>query len=164
MGIIMLEGNLKFNITLDPSVWIFDDRKVDLTTYFIEDEKTDNNNQIDARLTSRAWERETSGVISPPINKSVKHFEKERALTGSFGIPFKPFLINSEPHEDASKIIIETSSKETYVIPLAEAEKGILGFSKNGKPLAEDGPVHFYYGDGSNQEHPIKHVRKLIVK
>ena len=32
----------------------------------------------------------------------------------------------------------------------------ILCFSNNGKPLKEDGPVHVYFGDGSNKQNPIK--------
>ena len=33
-NIILLSGKVKYSITLDPTVWIFDDRKVDLSTYF----------------------------------------------------------------------------------------------------------------------------------
>lgn len=32
--IIVLTGKVKFTITLDPGVWIFDDRKVDMDAYF----------------------------------------------------------------------------------------------------------------------------------
>ena len=32
--IVHIKGKVKFPITLDPSVWIFDDRKFDLDTYF----------------------------------------------------------------------------------------------------------------------------------
>ena len=35
-NIILVNGKVKFSITLDPSVWIFDDRKLDLTTFFDE--------------------------------------------------------------------------------------------------------------------------------
>ncbi|KPD01293.1 hypothetical protein LR69_00450 [Geobacillus sp. BCO2] len=34
--IIVLTGKVKFRITLDPGVWIFDDRKVDMDAYFSE--------------------------------------------------------------------------------------------------------------------------------
>lgn len=33
-NIIQIKGSVKYSITLDPSVWIFDDRKIDLNTYF----------------------------------------------------------------------------------------------------------------------------------
>jgi hypothetical protein len=40
----------------------------------------------------------------------------------------------------------------------------ILGFSKNGKPITVDGPVHIYFGDGTNQQEPIKNIKQFIVK
>jgi hypothetical protein len=48
-------------------------------------------------------------------------------------------------------------------IPLEEAYNLIFGFSINGKPLTQDGPVHIYYGDGSNKNTPIKNVNGLRV-
>ena len=35
-NIILVNGKVKFSITLDPSVWIFDERKLELTTFFDE--------------------------------------------------------------------------------------------------------------------------------
>ena len=32
--IIPIKGAVKFNLTLDPTVWIFDDRRIDLKTFF----------------------------------------------------------------------------------------------------------------------------------
>jgi hypothetical protein len=40
----------------------------------------------------------------------------------------------------------------------------IFSFSKNGRPLKETGPVHVYYGNGSNQDAPLTSVHKIIVK
>ena len=37
-------------------------------------------------------------------------------------------------------------------LPLETVKNAILGFSKEGKPLKEDGPVHLYFNDGSNQQ------------
>ncbi len=37
----------------------------------------------------------------------------------------------------------------TITLPLETVNKAILGFSKEGKPLKEDGPVHLYFNDGS---------------
>ena len=34
--IIPVIGKVKYSITLDPSVWIFDERKLELTTFFDE--------------------------------------------------------------------------------------------------------------------------------
>jgi hypothetical protein len=51
-----------------------------------------------------------------------------------------------------------------YQYPLETAYNLILGFSNNGKPLKEDGPIHIYFGDGSNQQSPIKNVKSFIIK
>lgn len=40
--IIQIKGNVKFPITLDPGVWIFDDRRIDLNTYFDQGRKEEN--------------------------------------------------------------------------------------------------------------------------
>mgnify|MGYP001051368502 CR=1 FL=1 len=46
MSIVTITGNVKYPITLDPSVWIFDDRKFDLDQFFsdfreVKDEEDD---------------------------------------------------------------------------------------------------------------------------
>ena len=163
-NIIIINGNVKYPITLDPGVWIFDDRRIDLHTYF----ETDNN-QIDELETytksiSKHWDREiTEGAIFPPTLKTEKKFEKEKLLTGTFGIQIKPFLRNAEPSEGAESFIIVTLDGEVC-IPLQQAEELILGFSHNGKPLKEDGPVHVYYGDGRNKENPIKSIKAFRIE
>ena len=35
-NIILVNGKVKFSITLDPSVWIFDERKLELTTFLMK--------------------------------------------------------------------------------------------------------------------------------
>ena len=41
-SILFINGKVKFPITIDPLVWIFDDRKVEIDTYFHnEAEKVD---------------------------------------------------------------------------------------------------------------------------
>lgn len=74
----------------------------------------------------------------------------------------KPFLKNTEPDKEAHSLIILTNDQEVE-IPLEEAYNLIFGFSINGKPLTQDGPVHIYYGDGSNKNTPIKNVNGLRV-
>jgi hypothetical protein len=163
-NIILITGKVKFTITLDPSVWIFDDRKVDLHTYFTHPSSNEQSEQEDeVRKLSQYWEREIQeGSVFPPTLKTEKQFEKERILTGTFGMPLEPFLRNAEPLAEANSLKIVTANDEIS-LPLSEAYHLILGFSKDGKPLKEDGPVHIYYGDGSNRERPITHVKKFIV-
>lgn len=39
--ILFIKGKTKFNITLDSGSWIFDDRKIDLDTYFSNQEQSE---------------------------------------------------------------------------------------------------------------------------
>lgn len=163
-NIIMFSGNVKYPITLDPGVWIFDDRRVDLTTYF--DAETEKKDELEeyTKSISKHWDREImEGAVFPPTLKTEKKFEKEKVLTGTFGIPFKPFLKNAEPDSNANTLIIICDDKEVR-LSLDQANELILGFSENGKPLLEDGPAYVYYGDGTNRDQPIKKVREFRVE
>ncbi|MCM3690016.1 peptidyl-prolyl cis-trans isomerase [Neobacillus niacini] len=163
-NIIVLSGKVRFSITLDPTVWIFDDRKVDLTTYFSTSFEQTNELEEYTKSVSKHWDREImEGAVYPPTLKTEKKYEKEKVLTGSFGIPILPFLKNAELDVDAVSLIIKTTTSE-HEISLDKAKNLLLGFSNSGKPLSEDGPVHVYFGDGSNLKHPIKNVRELIIK
>lgn len=159
-----ITGKVRYPITLDPATWIFDDRRIDLTTYFT---KSEDETDSDAEYTiaaSKHWDREImEGAIFPPTLKTERKFEKEKMITGTFGIPFKPFLQNAEPEDDATILVIHTKEDE-YEIPLNEAYNLILKFADHGKPLKADGPVHVYYGNGSNQHNPIKNVQRFSVK
>jgi hypothetical protein len=162
--IVPLTGKVKYQITLDPGVWIFDDRKVDLDTYFQNEEKAVNELDEYTKNMSKNWTREIQeGATAPPTLKTEKKFQKEKVLNGTFGIPLAPFLENAEPEKSADTIAIITENDEV-TLPLANAGEILLGFSKNGKPLKEDGPVHVYYKDGSNLENPIKNVRGITIK
>ncbi|AKP46720.1 MULTISPECIES: hypothetical protein [Bacillus] len=163
--IIPFKGKVKYPVTMDAGVWIFDDRRIDLNTYFDqEDQQTEETEEDYTKKVSKYWEREIrEGAVSPPTIKTEKKFEKEKLLTGTFGIKLAPFLKNAEPEKDATTLVIETAEGEEAV-PLEKAYDLILCFSKNGKPLREDGPVHIYFGDGSNKKNPIKHVRALRVE
>lgn len=166
-SIILIEGNVKFNITLDPSVWIFDDEKIDLHTYFDAPEKVeDDSNELEdyTKKISQFWDREIQeGAVFPKTLKTEKKFLKEKLITGTFGMPLRRFINNASPNEDASKLIIVTEH-DSITIPLEKGYDAILGFSKDGKPLTEDGPAHFYFGDGTNKDHPITHLRKLMIE
>lgn len=163
-NIIIINGKVKYPITLDPGVWIFDDRRIDLHTYFnTENEQKDELEEYTKSISSH-WDREImEGAVFPPTLKTEKKYEKEKLLTGTFGIRIKPFLRNAEPEERADSFVIVTNDDEIH-IPLQEAEDLILGFSLNGKPLKDDGPVHAYYGDGRNKENPIKNIQAFRIE
>jgi hypothetical protein len=163
-NILLITGKVKFPITLDPGTWIFDDRRLDLTTYFSERKDSVNELEEYKKNVSKHWDREImEGAIFPPTLKTEKKFEKEKVLTGTFGIPIKPFLDNSQPLSDA-EIFVITSSNGNFELPLQDAYELILGFSNKGKPLTSDGPVYVYFGDGTNQENPIKNVTGFQIK
>ncbi|PAQ14512.1 hypothetical protein CD798_10660 [Bacillaceae bacterium SAOS 7] len=163
-NIMPIYGKVKFSVTLDPSVWIFDDRRIDLDTYFDTNETESLSEEEEyTKNISQFWDKEIrEGAISPPTIKSEKKFLKEQILNGTFAVPFEPFLKNAEPNEEATMIIIETENGEEQ-LPLHNASNVLLAFSKQGKPLREDGPVHVLYKDGSNREHPIRHVKAFRI-
>lgn len=161
--ILFINGKVRFPITIDPTVWIFDDRKVDLTTYF--DETREESSELETYLkhTSEHWDREIrDGAAFPPIQQSVKKYKKEQLINGTFGILLQPFLKNAEILEGATQVEIETTDS-SITLPLETANQAILGFSKEGKPLREDGPVHLYFHDGSNRQNPIRNIRKFTI-
>lgn len=162
--IIPITGKVNFSITLDPSVWIFDDRKVELEAYFFGTPVNQPKEEEDLQKISAYWDREIQeGAVFPPTLKTEKTFAKEKLLTGTFVMPLAPFLQNAEVLKDATTFVIVTENNDVE-IPLEKAYDVILCFSKEGKPLKEDGPVHLYFGDGSNREQPITHVRQFIVR
>ncbi|WP_409305292.1 peptidyl-prolyl cis-trans isomerase [Peribacillus sp. SCS-155] len=163
-SIMTIHGKVTFPITLDSGVWIFDDRKVDLNTYFTTKKVARDELEEYTKATSKHWSREIQeGAVFPPTLKTEKKYEKERILTGSFGMPLEPFIKNAAPDANASVLIIETASGEREY-SLEEAKQFILGFAKDGKPLKEDGPVHVYFGDGSNAADPITNVRAFRIE
>ena len=160
----MVEGSVEYKITLDPSVWIFDDRKVDLTTYFVTEKVQKDELEEYTKAVSKHWDREIQeGAIYPPTLKTEATYKKEQLLKGTFGIPLRYFLDNATPKNEATTVIIQTDSIDLE-ISLEQAYQAILGFSKDGKPLKTDGPVHFYFGDGSNRNNPVTHVTKFLIK
>lgn len=162
-SIILIKGNIAFPITLDPGVWIFDDRKVDLTVYFDENKKERNELEEYTKAVSKHWDQEIREGAKLPENKKNKRTEKERILNGTFGIPFLPFLKNAEPAEAAEYAVFKTGQGDVRM-SLEEASALILGFSKNGKPLTDEGPVTLYYGDGSNRDNPITNIKEIIIE
>lgn len=166
--IVLLKGKVKYALTLDPTVWIFDDRKKEIDTFFHPQENHTDEITEYTKAVSKHWDREiVEGAIFPPTLKTEVKFEKKqekiKMLTGSFCMPLKPFLKNAELLTDAKDIVIETVNEEIK-FPLEVGEKFYLGFSDNGKPLKEDGPIHVYFGDGSNVGNPIKNVRAFRVE
>ena len=160
--ILPIKGKVNYSITLDASVWIFDDRKIELEEFLKFDGSSEKNENDYIRTQAERFERELTG-IKPPVNKSIKRFEKERILKGSFVIPLKPFLSNADPTNDSEKVQLDFKDGSKQSMTMDEAMNGFLRFSQDGKPLREDGPTHFYFGDGSNASDPFKNVTGITV-
>ncbi|UOQ85454.1 hypothetical protein [Gracilibacillus salinarum] len=146
--IIQIKGKVKYPITLDPSVWIFDDRKVKLENAFSETSEEENKVESGSKLNK------------PPVNHSVKKYNKKELLAYSYVMPIREFVENAEINESATQVNIITT-EDTYTISAETLLASFLLFSIDGKQIKEDGPAHLYYGDGSNQENPVKAIQAI---
>nr|WP_289039028.1 hypothetical protein [uncultured Allobacillus sp.] len=150
--IVQLKGNVQFPITLDPTVWIFDDRKIKLEEAFSPD-KEENAPEKDTEHQQR---------VRPPVNRSVSRFEGKKVLENSYVMPIKPFLETSSPNEGATSAILHTDQGEVE-ISLDKLKDSLLIFAIDGKPPKEDGPVHLLFGDGTNQYAPFKGIDLITI-
>lgn len=162
--ILPLTGKVKFSITLDPTSWIFDDRKIEIQDFF---EKAKNGSGDVMEEEAKAYENEIKALSAklgkPAVGKHIRRYQKTQWLTDSFVIPARPFIDNAQPLEDATTVIFQQKGGEHYSVPLEDVNKGVFAFSKNGKAIIDDGPLHFYYGDGSNAGNPIKGIEKIVI-
>ncbi|MEQ6376178.1 hypothetical protein RZN25_04990 [Bacillaceae bacterium S4-13-56] len=160
-GIIQIKGKVKYPITLDPSVWIFDDRKVQWEQAFQSLQKDDEDQTAKnyAKQFSQALYQQK---LDPPVNRSLTNFEKKQSLEESFVIPIKPFLTNAQPEESKEALLDTTSGKIT--IPYSRLVDSFLLFAVKGKPITDEGPVHLYFGDKSNYDTPIKGIQNIIFE
>ncbi|WP_010530411.1 hypothetical protein [Lentibacillus jeotgali] len=163
--IVQITGNVTYTITLDPTVWIFDDRKILLEEAFTEDaQKKDEKDELE-NASERFSQEVYQQNLKPPINKTNKGIsrkEREKILENSYVMPITDFLGYTEVKEDANSVTLETvNGNET--VPLNALAESYLLFAIEGKPLKEDGPVQLFYRDGSNRDNPIKGIQKIIV-
>nr|WP_235801528.1 peptidyl-prolyl cis-trans isomerase [Heyndrickxia acidiproducens] len=161
---MQIKGKVKFPITLDIGTWIFDDRKVDLDTYFDEEKQGLNEEEEYLKKTGKFFDRELKEGANPQDAVRTKpKWKRQHLKTGSFGIFIHIFLKNAEPLADAKKIVFETKNGPV-AFPLAEAEHFILAFSHQGNALKETGPLHLLFDDGSNRDHPIQYVSGVTIE
>lgn len=161
--ILPIEGNVSYTITLDPTVWIFDDRKILLEDAFSNKSKEDLGNG-ELKKASERWERALHPDRSrPPVNRSISKMEGKEILKNSYLMPIRDFLKTAEINEDATQGILTIEGSDDVIVSLNDLKESYLLFAIDGKPLKEDGPVYFFYKDGSNQDNPIKNVKKIII-
>ncbi|WP_368654695.1 hypothetical protein AB4Y30_06605 [Ornithinibacillus sp. 4-3] len=160
--IVQLTGNINYSITLDPSVWIFDDRKIKLADAFNPDavqEEVEEKLRTADQLNAAIYEQN----VKPPVNNTVKKYDREELLSTSYVMPIKEFIEHAEVKEDAEKAILISEDAE-YMISLEQLKNCYLLFSIDGKPIKENGPVHVYLKDGSNQDEPFTSIKKIIIQ
>lgn len=163
--IVQITGNVSYTITLDPTVWIFDDRKILLEEAFTEDIQNKDKKDELADASDRFSQEVYQQNLKPPINKTNKGIsrkDREKILENSYVMPITDFLSYAEVKEGANSVTLETADGEN-TIPLRTLANSYLLFAIDGKPLKEKGPVQLFYKDGSNQENPIKGIQKIIV-
>lgn len=164
-SIIPIKGAVKYKITLDPTVWIFDDRRLDLNTYFTEKKEIEDEDLKYLLNTGVHWSREImEGATFPPTLKTERKFDKQGMKTGTFGIVLKPFLKNAEVLEDAECVVFELQDGSEHAFSIEEAYSLIFKFSQDGRPITEGGPVHLLFADGSNVDNPIKNISAIRVE
>lgn len=160
--IVPIKGNVTYPITLDPTVWIFDDRKILFDDAFTE-EQNGSAVESESDKTSRRWSQEVYQQIKPPVNRSIKRFEREQILKSSYVMPIDDFLNHAEIKQNAKEGILVTD--EGNISISLETLKGcLLLFAIDGKPLKNKGPVHLFYRDGTNRENPITGVQEIIIE
>src|SRR5690625_3133672 len=107
--IVQLTGNVNYNITLDPTVWIFDDRKILLEEAF--ENKIENHENTGDQL-KKAADRFNNEVyrasVKPPVNKSITKFEREKILKNSYVMPLQEFLLHAEIKSDSKNATLTT--------------------------------------------------------
>ena len=164
-SIIPIKGAVTYQLTLDPTVWIFDDRRIDLTTYFTAEKVSENAEEKYLRDVGAHWSREImEGAVFPPTLKTERKFDRKGMLTGTFGMNIAPFIKNAEVLADATEVIFECENGEEHAFAIEEAKTFIFKFSENGKPLEDGNLVHLLFDDGSNVDNPITGVVAIRVQ
>ncbi|MDC3416519.1 hypothetical protein [Aquibacillus salsiterrae] len=159
--IVQLVGNLTYPITIDPTVWIFDDRKILFDDAFLDKADKDSSIEDELKRTADRFARET--FIKPPVNRSIDKFERSKLLTNTYVMPIKDFINTVEVAPNATVARLQTIDDE-HRITIDQLRNSLLLFAKDGKPLKEDGPIHLYFGDGSNKHSPFKNIKKIIIE
>ncbi|WP_047981388.1 hypothetical protein [Ornithinibacillus contaminans] len=158
--IVPILGNVAYSITMDPTVWIFDDRKIILEEAFQPVNKMTKHDEL--KEAAERWERATSRQAKPPVNKSLSRHERENILQYSYVMPIDDFLNHAEIKEGATNATLLTEHGDV-TLSIAQLYNSYLVFAIEGKPLTEDGPVYLLYKDGSNKDNPIKGIKKIRI-
>lgn len=163
--IIQIKGKVTYPITLDPSVWIFDDRKIMFEEAFTAKE---TKQEIDpAQKAAELFNQELYSLksIKPPVNKSLSKPEQKKALIHSFVMPIKDFIATAAIENEAKRAVL-TTNEDDVILSLDQLKEALFLFAIDGKQIdaENDGPVYLYFGDGSNQSAPITGIKEITIE
>ena len=145
--IVLLKGNVNYDITLDPSVWIFDNRKQALEHYL---KNTVGQTDSDFKVIN-PFQRRGSDTCQPTTSE-----------TGSYVMPLNHFLERAEPIDQAKNAqLLMIDGTALAVLPLKDLQNSVLLFSINGRQIKEDGPVHLYNKPDAT---PIKGIGQIVIQ
>ncbi len=142
--VIVIKGAVTYPITLDPGVWIFDERKINIANYreTAEDEQLAEE-QAYLKGTGAHWDRELHEGVTP-LTQRTSLTELRQTLDADYGMKLSIFLNNAQVSPEATTLRVHRENGDFIDIPLTEAKKAILQFAKAGKPIRKNGPVYFY--------------------
>ena len=150
--IFPLDGAVRHPLTIDPTVWIFDERKRNVEEL---DKTVENDSEAYYAKMGKAWDEGLAQGSKIDHNKPMSRADKDAALRDSFAMPLAPFLQNTEPEENATHVRFYGDTVLT--LPLDEVSSVYLQFSQNGKVLS-DGPVYVLY-----DHQVIRNVKHITV-
>lgn len=158
---IQIKGAVNFQITLDSTTWIFDDRKVQIED--LENGVFDGTKPI-AFEDNREWNRAIlEGQTNPPTLNSEIKYKKRAILEGSFVINMTPFFKNAEIQEGAQLIRL-SNSDQSIDVPIDLLPYLFFQFSKDGKRLYDDNAVDsFVYIPDQGYDYQFEHVTHIEV-
>ena len=159
--IIQILGNVRYQITLDPSTWIFDDRKEELEKVLAQEPEKEQINFSD----STEWNRQIiEGTTKPPTLKTEKKFKNKELLEGTFIICLKPFLEYTEPHQGEDAMIVFTHDEGTTTLPFNARDTYYAHFSQDGKRIYDDGMIDVLVIKDGNMEEKLVHVTGIAFE
>lgn len=158
---IQIKGAVNFQITLDSTTWIFDDRKVQIED--LEKGVFDGTKPINFE-DNREWNRAIlEGQTNPPTLNSEIKYKKRAVLEGSFVINMTPFFKNAEIQENATRIRL-ANSEQSIDLPIELLPYLFFQFSKDGKRLYDDNAVDsFVYIPNQGYDYEFGHVTHIEV-
>ncbi|WLV25647.1 hypothetical protein QR721_05425 [Aciduricibacillus chroicocephali] len=130
--IVLIKGSVKYDITLDPSVWIFDDRKLSLEDYLKND-------------PSKSGLDSESRNSKSPTERSSRKSTLSVSETGSYVMELKFFIERAEPFEEAQSAQLKAADGTSLaLLSMTELRNSVLLFSIDGKQIKDKGPVYLF--------------------